>query len=222
MRQWALPSTSQFQHQGILAIWKGLQCGKKKGMCSLCPVMPHVPALRWTGTSWFPSLSRITSFPTGRGGVRIDTNLMSPFLRGLAASLLPVWLVRKCSSRWLCDHRMSLGLVGEHGRTLLKSKTWKDAGHCSQDDCYTWILLCVTPCFMVSGFSTHKTWYSGSFLSSTWHNLESAGKRDPQLKNCLYQIDLGMCLQGHSLSWLFIDRGGPSTLWATLSLGRWS
>lgn len=169
--------------------------------------MPHVPALRWTGTSWFPSLSRITSFPTGRGGVRIDTNLMSPFLRGLAASLLPVWPVRKCSPRWLCDHRMSLGLVGEHGRTLSKSKSWKDAGHCSQDDCHTRILLCVTPCFMVSGFSTHKTWYAGSFLSSTWHNLESAGKRDPQLKNCLYQIDLGTCLQGHCLDYSLIEEG---------------
>lgn len=59
-----------------------------------------------------------------------------------------------------------------------------------------------------------------SFLLSTWHTLESSGKREPQLKNCLDQPGLWPSRWAIILiSWL-TDVGGPSPWWAGSSLAN--
>lgn len=85
----------------LCALWGSEPClpHLSSRACVVCTLWCQQPALRWIGTFGFPSFFRITSFPSRRDGVRADTNLTSPFLKGLAASLLPVWLIRRHSQR---------------------------------------------------------------------------------------------------------------------------
>lgn len=60
----------------------------------------------------------------------------------------------------------------------------------------------------------HYIIWADYFLLWIWHNLESLGKRGPQLKGCLNQT-------GHNcerLSWVRIDVGGLRPLWVVPSL----
>ena len=45
---------------------------------------------------------------------------------------------------------------------------------------------------------------------SNWHNLESL-RKESQVRDCSYEISGHVC---RKLSWLFIDVGGSSPLWA--------
>lgn len=100
--------------------WKSLKSGKKKGVGRVWDVMWHdstgMDGHRST-PSPFPGSKSLSSwkgwsecwcqFHGSQLGV-------SPFLEGLATSLLPLWLGRKHSQGWLSNQGISLGSWGKH------------------------------------------------------------------------------------------------------------
>lgn len=173
----------------LYALWGSEPClpHLSSRVCVVCTLWCQQPALRWIGTFGFPPLFRIASFPSKRDGMRADTNLTSPFLKGLAASLQPEWLVRRHSRRviWSRNEPWFNRWAFENSP---RAQVMKECWHLLSE----WLSYSETVGYGVRVSNTQNLVCWGCIFILIL-------KRDPPLKNGLYQINLCTRLQGHCL-----------------------